>query len=162
MYLFVTAFLLIASSALAQEIVVNAVSPTSEDYALAVVWSNLQAKSGSDNSITVVDNGTVKGLRLLAQKRTNVSVLGAPHYLDAIAKKGKFKDDPDRLVDNYKKMSALFAIRTSAGQYVVRADSGIKTFAQLRDKKFAVGRPGGNAGRVTKTLLQVHGLGGSC
>lgn len=142
----------------AKEIVVNAVAPTSDDYALSVVWSNLQAKANSANSLTVVDNGTVKGLRLLAKQRVDVSVLGAPHYLDAVAGKGKFKDDPKRLVDNYKKMKALFAIRTSAGQYVVRADSGIKTFSDLRDKKFAVGRPGGNAGRVTKSLLKVHGI----
>lgn len=141
-----------------QEIVVNAVSPTSDDYALAVVWSNLQAKTKSDITLTIVDNGTVKGLRLLGKQRVDVSVLGAPHYLDAIAKKGKFKEDPERLVNNYKNMSALFAIRTSAGQYVVRDDSGIKTIADLRGKKFAVGRPGGNAGRVTKALLQVHGI----
>jgi len=147
-----------STSVLAQEIVVNAVAPTSDDYALAVVWSNLQAKTGSDNKLTVVDNGTVKGLRLLAQKRIDVSVLGAPHYLDAISNKGKFKDDPARLVEGYKNMSALFAIRTSAGQYVARTDSGIKTFSDLRGKKFAVGRPGGNAGRVTKALLEVHGI----
>lgn len=142
----------------AKEIVINAVAPTSDDYALSVVWSNLQAKSSSDNSLTVVDNGTVKGLRLLGKGRVDVSVLGAPHYLDAVAGKGKFKDDPKRLVERYKNMRALFAIRTSAGQYVVRADSGIKTFADLRGKKFAVGRPGGNAGRVTKALLKVHGI----
>ena len=151
-------WLCVASSVLAQEIVVNAVAPTSDDYALAVVWSNLQAKTGSENSLTVVDNGTVKGLRLLAKERVSVSVLGAPHYLDAISNKGKFKDDPQELVDAYKKMSTLFAIRTSAGQYVARADSGISSFADLRGKKIAIGRPGGNGGRVTKALLEVHGI----
>lgn len=157
--LFLVAFVLcFATSAVAKEFVVNAVAPTSDDYALAVVWSNLQAKAGSKNSLTVVDNGTVKGLRLLAQGRADVTVIGAPHYLDAISNKGKFKDDPEKFVEKYKKMRALFAIRTSAGQYVARADSGIKSFTDLRGKKFAVGRPGGNAGRVTKALLSVHGI----
>lgn len=142
----------------AKEVVVNAVAPTSDDYALAVVWSNLVAKQGGKTKLTVVDNGTVKGLRMLAKGQVDVSVLGAPHYLDAIGNKGKFKDDPARLVDRYKKMNALFAIRTSAGQYVARADSGIKEFADFRGKKFAIGRPGGNAGRVTKALLTVHGI----
>lgn len=146
------------STVSAKEVVVNAVAPTSDDYALAVVWSNLVAKSGTKTKLTVVDNGTVKGLRMLAKGRVNVSVLGSPHYLDAIGNKGKFKDDPSSLVERYKKMSALFAIRTSAGQYVVRADSGIKAFTDFRGKKFAIGRPGGNAGRVTKALLQVHGI----
>ena len=149
---------LLAGPAVAREIVVNAVAPTSDDYALAVVWSNLQARTGSENTLTVVDNGTVKGLRLLAQQRIDVSVLGSPHYLDAVSGKGKFKDDPEKLVANYKNMKALFAIRTSTGQYVARTDSGIKEFADLRGKKFAVGRPGGNAGRVTKALLTVHGI----
>jgi len=150
--------LLMVGAPMAKELVVNGVAPTSDDYALAVVWSNLVAKSGGKNSLTVVDNGTVKGLRMLAKGQIDVSVLGAPHYLDAIGKKGKFKNDPDKLVDRYKNMSALFAIRTSAGQYVVRADSGIKKFTDFKGKKFAIGRPGGNAGRVSKALLTVHGI----
>mgnify|MGYP002725668568 CR=1 FL=1 len=149
---------ILCTSVSAKEVVVNAVAPTSDDYALAVVWSNLVSKSGGKTKLTVVDNGTVKGLRMLARGRVNVSVLGSPHYLDAIASKGKFKDDPSSLVERYKKMSALFAIRTSAGQYVARTDSGIKEFADFRGKKFAIGRPGGNAGRVTKALLKVHGI----
>lgn len=156
--LVVSLVFMFASGAWAKDLVVNAVAPTSNDYAMAVVWSNLAAKSGGKNKLTVVDNGTVKGLRMLAKGQVDISVLGTPHYLDAIGKKGKFKDDPDALVENYKDMSALFAIRTSAAQYVVRADSGIKTFSDLRGKKISVGRPGGNASRVTKTLLKVHGI----
>jgi len=83
------------------------VSPTSDDYVLPVVWSNLVAKSGGENRLTVVDNGTVKGLRMLGKGQVQVSVLGAPHYLDAIGKKEKFKNDPDKLVKRYKDMSAL-------------------------------------------------------
>ncbi len=142
----------------AEEVVINAVSPTSDDYALAVVWSNLVAKSGGSVSMTVVDNGTVKGMRMLAKGQVDVSVLGAPHYLDATRQKGKFKEDPAKFVKRYKKMKALFAIRTSAGQYVARVDSGIKKFTDFKGKKFAIGRPGGNAGRVTKSLLTVHGI----
>lgn len=148
---------LLSTTVVAKEIVVNAVAPTSDDYALSVVWSNLVAKGGNNN-LTVVDNGTVKGLRMLGKGQVNVSVLGAPHYLDAIGNKGKFKADPARLVDSYKNMSALFAIRTSAGQYVARADSGINEFSDFKGKKFAIGRPGGNAGRVTQALLEVHGI----
>ena len=95
---------------------------------------------------------------MLAKGQVDVSVLGAPHYLDAIGNKGKFQKDPARLVDRYKKMKALFAIRTSAGQYVALDDSGIKQFSDFKGKKFAIGRPGGNAGRVTKAMLAVHGV----
>ncbi len=145
-------------SASAKEVVVSAVSPTSDDYALSVVWSNLLAQKAGDLSLTVVDNGTVKGLRRLAQGRVDVSVIGAPHFKDATQKGGKFKEDPDELVAKYADLRALFAIRTSAGQYVVRADAGINQFKDFKGKSFAIGRPGGNAGRVTKAMLSAHGI----
>ena len=145
-------------SADAKEIVVSAVSPTSDDYALSVAWSNLIAKQGGKISLTVVDNGTVKGLRKLAKGQVDVSVVGAPHYKDATQKSGKFKKDPDKLVKKYADARALFAIRTSAAQYVVRTDSDIKSYTDFKGKKFAIGRPGGNAGRVTQAMLKAHGI----
>lgn len=142
----------------AGEIVVSAVAPTSDDYALAVAWSNVVAKQGGDIRLTVVDNGSVKALRKLAKGQVDVAVIGAPHYKDATEKKGKFKKDPDDLIKKYADVRALFAIRTSAAQYVVRTDSGVKKFTDLKGKKFAIGRPGGNAGRVTKAMLAAHGI----
>lgn len=142
----------------AKEVVVNAVSPTSDDYALSVTWANIVARSSSDLEMTVIDNGTVKGVRSLASGKVDVTVLGAPHYLDAVNKRGQFEADPDRFVDAYKNMSALFSITTSAGQYVVTEDSGIKNFADLKNHSIAIGRPGGNAGRVTGALLTSYGL----
>ncbi|USH03499.1 TAXI family TRAP transporter solute-binding subunit [Grimontia kaedaensis] len=147
-----------AVSANAADLVVNAVSPTSDDYALSVTWSNILAKSGSDSSMTVVDNGTVKGLRKLAKGQVDVAVIGAPHYQDAVNRSGKFKADPESLVSNYKNVRALFAIKTSAGQYVARDDAGVKQFGDFAGKSLAIGRPGGNAGRVTAAMLSAHGL----
>lgn len=142
----------------ADEVVVSAVSPTSDDYALAVVWSNLLIKNHSKHKITVVDNGSVGGLRKLAQGKVQASIIGAPHFKDAVERAGKFKKDPEALVKKYANMRALFAIQTAAAQYVFRADSGVKKFTDLQGKKFSIGRPGGNGGRVTKIMLQVHGV----
>jgi len=142
----------------AKEIVVSAVAPTSDDYALSVAWSNIVAHQGGGLNLTVVDNGSVKALRKLAKGQVDVAVIGAPHYKDATQKKGKFKKDPDDLIKKYADVRALFAIRTSAAQYVVRTDSGIKNFTDFKGKKFAIGRPGGNAGRVTGVMLKVHGI----
>lgn len=149
---------MVSSAVHAQELIVNAVSPTSDDYALSVTWSNLVAKSGGNVEMTVVDNGTVKGLRKLAKGQVDVAVIGAPHYQDAVNRTGKFKEDPQKLVDGYKDFRALFAIKTSAGQYVVRDNVGVKTFPDFAGKSLAIGRPGGNAGRVTEAMLSVHGL----
>lgn len=154
------AVLAIASPAVSQakELVFSGVSPTSQDYAMGVIWSNLMAKYGQGLKMTVVDNGTVKGLRKLAKHQVDITPIGAPHYKDATQKKGKFKNDPDALINGYKKMSVLFAITTSSAQYVAREASNIKTFADFKGKKLAIGRPGGNAGRVTTALFKVHGV----
>ena len=50
----------------AQEVIFSAVGPTTQDYQMGVAWSNLMAESGSDIKLTVVDNGSVKGLRQVA------------------------------------------------------------------------------------------------
>ncbi|KAA0011337.1 TAXI family TRAP transporter solute-binding subunit [Billgrantia pellis] len=142
----------------ADNLVISAVSQTSDDYALAVAWSSLLARENAEHKLTVVDNGTVRGLRMLASGRVDISVIGAPHYLDAVKGSGNFAEDPDQLREAYGDLQALFAISTSAGQYVVRDDSGIESFGDLADKSIAIGRPGGNAGRVSSAFLEAYGL----
>lgn len=154
----VAASLAVTQPATSAEVVMSAVAPTSQDYAMAVVWSNLLAKTGSANKMTVVDNGSVKGLRKLAQGQVDIVAIGAPHYRDATQRAGKFKKDPEELIPKYKDMSALFAIRTSAAQYIARTDSGVTTIPDFKGKTLAIGRPGGNAGRVTTALFKAHGI----
>lgn len=134
------------------------VSESSDDYQLAIAWSNILVKEGKYRIVPDGGSGTVKGLRLLAQGRVQLSPIGAPHYADAINRSGSFKDDPAELVESYKKLRALFAIPTGMAQYVVRADSPIKSIADLKGKRVAIGRPGGNAGLVTTFLYRAHGL----
>ncbi|AHL77627.1 hypothetical protein CH92_09470 [Stutzerimonas stutzeri] len=141
----------------AKEVIVSAVSPTSDDYALAVAWSNISARDEGD-SLTVVDNGTIKGLRLLAMNKVDVTVIGSPHFKDATLRQGQFAEDPERLIERYKTIKALFAIRSSAGQYLVTEKSGIKRFADFKGHSLAVGRPGGQAGSVSSELLKSVGL----
>lgn len=142
----------------ADDLVISTVSQTSDDYALAVAWSSLLARQNADHKLTVVDNGTVRGLRMLAADRVDIAVIGAPHYLDAVNGSGNFAEDPEQLRNAYGDLKALFAISTSTGQYVVRESSGIETFADLAGKSIAIGRPGGNAGRVSSAFLEAYGM----
>ena len=160
MILVLLVVLWVASPAVSQagEIVFSGVGPTSQDYAMGVIWSNLVVKNSDTLKMTVVDNGTVKGLRKLAKQQVDITPIGAPHYKDAVQKSGKFTKDPDDLVAAYKNMSVLFAITTSSGQYVARVKSNVKTIPEFKGKKIAIGRPGGNAGRVTTALFKVHGV----
>lgn len=152
------AALLAVAPAAAEDVVFSAVGPTTQDYQMGVVWSNLLRDGGGDVQMTVVDNGSVKGLRQVAQGQADIVAIGAPHYKDAVERTGKFKEDPEALTEAYGNMSALFAITTSAAQYVALADSGVTSIPGFKGKTLAIGRPGGNAGRVTTALFKVHGV----
>lgn len=143
--------------AAAAEFVMATVSLTSEDFQLAMAWSDVLGQRNTGIRITPVATGTVKGLRNMAQGRADLSLIGAPHYLDAINREGSFKEDTPELVAAYKNLRVLFAIDTGMGQYVVRADSPIRTLSDLKGRRVSIGRPGGNAGRVSVALFKVHG-----
>jgi len=148
----------LASASKAQEVIFSAVGPTTQDYQMAVAWSNLLRDAQTDLRMTVVDNGSVKGLRQVANGQVDIVAIGSPHYRDATERGGKFKNDPESMIPKYKDMSALFAITTSAAQYVARVDSDVTAIPEFKGKTLAIGRPGGNAGRVTTALFDVHGV----
>lgn len=145
-------------AARAAEVVFSGVSPTSDDYQLGVVWSGIAKAAGIP--MTVVENGTVAGMRKTAQGEVDMVGVGAPHYLDAVNGTGSYKDDPPALRAGYKGMRAVLALPVGMAQYVAPADSGIRTFADLKGKRVGIGRPGGNAGKVTEVLFGVHGFAG--
>ena len=147
-----------AGGASAGEVIYSGVSTTSDDYQLGVVWSGLAKAAGVN--LTVVENGTVSGMRKAAQGEVDIVGVGAPHYLDAVGGTGKYKDDPDHLRDGYKTMKAVLALPVGMAQYVARADGDIRAFTDLKGKTVGTGRPGGNAGKVTSVLFDIHGIGG--
>ncbi len=147
-----------ATTAYSQDIVFSGVSTTSDDYQLGVVWSGIAREAGIP--MTVVENGTVSGMRKAAQGEIDMVGVGAPHYLDAVGGTGKYADDPEALRDGYNDMKAILAMPVGMAQYVARADTGITSFTDLEGKTVGTGRPGGNAGKVTTTLFDIHGIGG--
>ena len=154
----VVSLLALTPAAQAQDIIFSGVSTTSDDYQLGVVWSGLAREAGL--SMTVVENGTVAGMRKAAQGEGDIVGVGAPHYLDALSGTGNFTEDPERLRDGYKDMKVILGMPVGMAQYLARVDSGIQTFADLEGKTVGTGRPGGNAGKVTDTLFGLHGIGG--
>jgi hypothetical protein len=143
----------------AKELVIGTIGLTGDTYQLAVAWSNLILKKGGDLKLTPVDGGgTNKMMRSIAAGRMDIGFIGAPHYRDAVDKSGGFKEEPDDLVAAYKTMQILFAIQTGGAQYVTRVDSNIRTLADFKGKKVAIGAPGGNMGRVSTVLFKLYGL----
>lgn len=145
--------------AFAQEKVIGTIGIAGDTFQLATAWSNVLAKSDASISLTPVDGGGTNSLlRMVAMDRADLGFIGSPHFIDATEGKGAFETEPEDLVERYKSMRVLFGIPTGMAQYVTRADSGIKTFEDLRGKTVAFGRPGGNAGRISTILFRANGL----
>lgn len=143
----------------AKELVIGTIGLTGDTYQMAIAWSNLILKRGGDLKLTPVEGGgTNKMMRSIAAGRMDIGFIGAPHYRDAVDKTGGFKEEPDDMVATYKTMQTLFAIQTGGAQYVTRVDSNIKTMADFKGKKVAIGAPGGNMGRVSTMLFKLYGL----
>ena len=151
-------FVVLGASASAEDLVYSGVASTSDDYALGVLWSNLLVDAGSDTSLTIVENGTVAGVRKAALGEVDIVAIGAPSYLDALNGTAQFKEDPAELTEAYEAMRVILSIPTGMAQYVTPADSGVTRFQDFAGKAVGIGRPGGNAGRVSETLFAIHGL----
>ncbi|TKR53564.1 TAXI family TRAP transporter solute-binding subunit [Allopusillimonas ginsengisoli] len=153
----ITALALTAVASVASaKVVFSGVSPTSDDYALGVVWSGLARQAGID--MTVVENGTVAGLRKTAMNETDMVAIGAPHYRDAVNGSGAYARDPESLRSQYKNMKAILGLPSGMAQYLVNAQSDIHSFADFNGKKVGIGRPGGNAGQVSKELFKLQSI----
>lgn len=151
------AFALAAVSTIsAADVVFSGVSTTSDDYALGVVWSGLAKQSGI--AMTVVENGTVSGMRKTAQGEVDLVAVGSPHYRDAVNGDGAYAKDPARIRDGYEGMKAIMGLPSGMAQYVVRADSDITDFAEFDGKRIGIGRPGGNAGTVSGNLFDIYDI----
>jgi hypothetical protein len=142
-----------------QDLTLGAIGTTSDTYIMAVAWSSIMKKSDSGVSITPLEGGgTVKLLRGVATGKYDIGFIGSPHYINALEGTLKFKKDPAELREKYKDVRALFGITSGMGQYVTRADSDVHAIKDVKGKKVAIGRPGGMAGTVTKTLFETYGL----
>jgi TRAP transporter TAXI family solute receptor len=149
----------LTSNVRAEELVVSTIGITGDTFQLATAWSNLLARQGGPLKITPVDGrGSGNTVRMVATKRADIGFLGSPHFRDATAKTGAFAKEPDNVVEIYKTMRALFSIPTGMGQYIARADSNIRSIADLKGKRVGIGAPGGSGGRVTTLLLKAHGI----
>ena len=148
-----------AGAASAKELVIGTIGITGDTFQLSTAWSNALIKQGGPLRLTPVDGrGTNNLLRMVATNRADLGFIGSPHFQDALSRTGAFQKEPEDVVERYKNLRVLFAIPTGMGQYVVRDDSGIRTFADMKGKSIAFGTPGGNAGRVSTILFQAHGL----
>lgn len=95
---------------------------------------------------------SVANLRMLLDKRVEFMMGASNTSWGAYEGHAPFEDKP---VKNIRGMMSLYP---EIFQFVVFADSGLKTVYDLKGKKVAVGAPGSGTERTAKMVLESHGL----
>lgn len=132
---------------------------TSSYYQMAVQIAEALKKGSKGDIIATVEEsqGSVQNVKEAA-KRTGNYVFTTPPVLVKLAQKGiamfKGKTDP-----KYNEIRALFPIPSLTMHFVTRADSGIKSFADMEGKTILIGK-GSFGAREGAKYLKLFGLEG--
>ncbi len=150
----------LANPALAEtRVTFKSAKTTSSYYQMAVQLAEA-IKKGTDGAIIVTveeSQGSVQNVKEAA-KRTGNYVFTTPPVLVKLAQKGKamFKGKTD---PKYNDIRALFPIPSLTMHFVMRADSGVKEFADLEGKTILIGK-GSFGAREGAKYLKKFGLEG--
>ncbi|MBU0724066.1 MAG: TAXI family TRAP transporter solute-binding subunit [Alphaproteobacteria bacterium] len=120
---------------------------------LAQVLSNNAVIDGKKLAATAeTGNASVANAKLLGRGEIESAFIAAD-ILDAAYKgENQFKDGA------IKNIRALGALYPETVQLIVRADSGVKKFADLKGKSVSSGSPGSGQWQLLGDLLEAHGL----
>ncbi len=157
----VLAFLALTVSGVSAETRVTFKSAkTSSSYYQMAVQIAEAVKEGSEGDIIVTveeSQGSVQNVKEV-QVRSGNYVFTTPPVLVKLAqnKKGKFEKDDTAA---FMKIRSLFPIPSLTMHFVVRADSGIKTFADLAGKNILIGK-GSFGAREAAKYFTLFGLEG--
>ena len=149
-----------AAGALAEtRVTFKSAKSTSSYYQMSVqIAEAIKKGSGGKVILTVEESqGSVQNVKEAAKRKGNY-VFTTPPVLVKLAQKGlamfKGKTDP-----KYDEIRALFPIPSLTMHFVLRADSGVKTFADLEDKTILLGK-GSFGAREGAKYLKLFGLEG--
>lgn len=131
---------------------------TSSYYQMAVQLAEAMKKGSNGDIILTVEEsqGSVQNVKEAAS-RTGNYVFTTPPVLIKLAQKGIKMFKPAN--PKFMEIRGLFPIPSLTMHFVVRADSGVKTFADLEGKTFLVGKGSFGAREATK-YLKKFGLEG--
>lgn len=140
----------------ASHVVIRAGKADSPYYALATQLVTALNRPGTGVSTVAVEEsqGSVQNVIDAAHSQTPVMFTTPPNAI-AEARRG---DKPYGRSPRYRDIRALFPIPFQTMHWVVREDSGVKSFADLAGKPFIPGSRGSFGERQTATLLKTLGL----
>lgn len=118
---------------------------------IATSLTEQYAKQFGVNAKTQTTGASVENLNLLAQKKVEMAFVMSDALSDAINGTGSFKQK----IDNVEQIAALYP---NYVQIVASSKSGIKTIADLKGKRVAVGAQGSGVELATRALLEGFGI----
>ncbi|GBF32398.1 TRAP transporter solute receptor [Desulfocucumis palustris] len=122
-------------------------------YPLGTAIANTLTNAGIGLNVTAESTGgSVENVRLLGQGQTEIGFVESMIADWAYNGKEVFKDGK---VENIRGLISLYP---NTIQTVVKESSGIKTFADLKGKKVAVGIQGGSSPLAMQAVLESYGL----
>ncbi len=140
-----------------ERITLKAAKSTSSYYQMAVqIGEDVSKASNKDLSVTIEESqGSVQNVKEVRKRKGNY-VFTTPPALIRLAKnkKAMFKNDNP---EDYSKIRSLFPIPYLTMHMVVRADSGIKTYADLKGKSLLIGK-GSFGAKEAKKYIDLFGL----
>ncbi len=142
-----------------EKITYKSAKSTSSYYQMAVQLGEILNKdTKGELSFTIEESqGSVQNVKE-ARKRKGNFIFSTPPSLITLAqnKKAMFKRDNPK---DYEKIRSLFMIPYLTMQFVVRKDSGIKSFEDLKGKRILIGR-GSFGAKEAKKYIKLFGLKG--
>lgn len=120
---------------------------------MAPIW----AKKGLDVQLAM-DQTLTKSLLKMAQGSLDTAVVPPPAYADLKAAKGAYAKLGEKGTELSQNVRALWGFSASNYQPIVWADSGIKTWADIKGKRVYIGPPAG-AGNAQITSLVMRASG---
>ncbi|MEO0618009.1 MAG: TAXI family TRAP transporter solute-binding subunit [Pseudomonadota bacterium] len=155
-----TASLVITGGAQAETRVTFKSAKTSSSYYQMSVQLAEAMKKGTDGAVIVTveeSQGSVQNVKEVTRRDGNY-VFTTPPVLVKLAQKGlaMFKDKTD---PKYDAIRALFPIPSLTMHFVVRADAGIESFADMEGKTILLGK-GSFGAREGAKYLKLFGLDG--
>jgi len=151
--LFAAGLALSAAAVHGEELRIGTASQGGAFYPIGQGISNLVTKyaGGGMTMVPVVTAGSVKNPTLVASGEVDIGITNTNLALLANAGKGPYKQ---KKLD----LAAVAALHPSVLNMVTLAGSPIKTFADIKGKRVAVGPAGGGTLSFLTRLLEMHGM----
>jgi len=153
----VTMCAIAVTASASERITLKAAKSSSSYYQMAVqIGENVTKASNQDLSMTIEESqGSVQNVKEV-RKRTGNYVFTTPPVLLKLAKSQKAMFKKDNPAD-YEKVRSLFPIPYLTMHMVVKADSGINSFEDLKGKSLLIGK-GSFGAREAKKYIETFGL----